>query len=51
VGSKEGEDRRERRDIVGGRARFLGGVVDVSTVDGNKYVLIPAARFNGQLTG
>jgi hypothetical protein len=51
VGSKEGEDGRERGDIVGGRAGFLGGVVDVSTEDGDKYVLIPAARFNRQLTG
>ena len=51
MGSKEGEDRRERRDIVGGRARVLWGVVDVSTVDGDTDVLIPAARFNGQLTG
>jgi hypothetical protein len=51
VGSKEGEDRCERGDIVGGRAEFLGGVVDVSTEDGDKYVLIPAARFNRQLIG
>jgi hypothetical protein len=35
VGSKEGEDRRERGDIVGGRAGFGGGVVDVSTEDGD----------------
>ena len=51
MGSKEGEDRRERRDIVGGRARFLGGVVDVTPEYGNKDVLIPAARGNRQLTG
>ncbi len=50
VGSKEGEDRRERRDIVGGRARFLWGEVDVFTEDGDKYILVPAAGFNGQLT-
>ena len=51
MGNKEGEDRRERRDIVGGRARVLWGVVDVSTEDGDKYVLIPATGFNRQLTG
>ncbi len=49
--SKEGEDGHERRDIVRGRARFLWGEVDVSTKDGDKYILIPAARFNRQLTG
>ncbi len=47
MGSKEGEDRRERGD----RAEFLGGIVDVSTEeDSDKYALIPAARFNRQLT-
>ncbi len=51
MGSKESKDRHEGRDIVGGRAIFFGGVVDVSTEDGDKYVLIPAARFNRQLTG
>ncbi len=51
MGSKEGEDGRERRDIVRGRTRFLWGEVDVSTEDGDKYVLVPAARFNRQLTG
>ncbi len=51
MGSKEGKDRRERGDIVGGGFGFLGGVVDVSTEDGNKYVLIPATGFNRQLTG
>ncbi len=51
MGSKEGEDRRKRGDIVGGRAGFWGGVVEVTTEDGDKYVLIPAARFNKQLTG
>jgi hypothetical protein len=50
VGSNEGEDRRERGDIVRGRAGFLGGVVDVATEDSDKYVLILAARFNRQLT-
>ncbi len=39
MGSKEGKDRRESGDIVGGSAGFLGGVVDVSTQDGDKYVL------------
>ncbi len=51
MGSKEGKDRRKRRDIDRGRARFLWGEVDVSTEDGDKYILVPAARFNGQLTG
>ncbi len=51
MGSNEGEYRCEREDIVRGRAGFLGGVVNVSTEDGDKYVLIPAARFNRQLTG
>jgi hypothetical protein len=51
VCSKEGEDGSERGDIVRGRARFLWGEVDVSTEDGDKYVLVPAARFNRQLTG
>jgi hypothetical protein len=37
VGSEEGEDGRERGDIVRGRAGSLGGVVDVSTEDGDKY--------------
>ncbi len=46
MGSKEGEDGRERRDIVRDRAKFLWGEVDVSTEDGDKYVLVPAARFN-----
>ncbi len=46
MGSKEGKDRRKRGDIVGGGFGFLGGVVDVSTEDGNKYVLIPATGFN-----
>ncbi len=50
MGSKEGEDERERRDIVS-RARFLWGEVDVFTEDGDKYVLVPAARLNRQLTG
>ena len=51
MGSKEGEDERKRRDIVKGRARLLWGEVDVPTEDGDKYVLVPAARFNRQLTG
>ena len=29
----------------------MGGVVDVSTEDGDKYILIPATGFNRQLTG
>jgi hypothetical protein len=52
VGSKEGKDRRsERGDIIGVKAGFLRGVVDVATEDGDKYVHIPAARFNRQVTG
>ncbi len=51
MGSKEGKDGLEGGDIVRGRAIFLGGVVDVPTEDGDKYVIIPAARFNRQLTG
>jgi hypothetical protein len=51
VGSKEGEDRRERGDIVKGRAGFLGGVVDIATEDGDEDILVAAARFNTQLTG
>jgi hypothetical protein len=50
VGSKEGEDRRERGDIFRGRVGFLGGVVDVATEDGDEDVLVPVARFNRQLT-
>jgi hypothetical protein len=50
VGSEESKDRRKRRDVIGGRARFLWGEVDVSTEDGDKDILVPAARFNGQLT-
>ncbi len=46
MGSKEGEDGRERGDIVRGRAGFWGGVVDVSTEDCDEDVLVPAARFN-----
>jgi len=51
VGSEESKDRRKRRDVVRGRARFLWGEMDVATEDGDKYILVPAARFNGQLTG
>ncbi len=42
MGSKEDEDGSKRADIVRGRARFLWGEVDVSTEDGDKYVLVPA---------
>ncbi len=51
MGSKEGEDRREGGDIVRGRAGLLGGVVDVPTEDCDEDVVVPAARFNRQLTG
>ncbi len=50
MGSKEGENRRERGDIVRGRARFLGGVVDVATEDGDKDVLISARGETQQAT-
>ncbi len=52
MGSKEGEDRRERGDIlvVRGTVEFLGGVVDVTTEDCDEDVLVPAARFNRQVT-
>ena len=46
MGSKEGKDRRKGRDIVRGRFRFLWGEVDISTEDGDKDILVPAARFN-----
>ncbi len=51
MGSEERKDRRKRGDVVRGRARLLWGEVDVSSEDGDKYILVPAARFNGQLTG
>ncbi len=51
MGSKEGEDRRERGDVFRGRAGILGGVVDVPTEECDEDVLVPAARFNRQLTG
>ena len=51
MGSKEGKDRSKRRDIVRGRFRFLWGEVDISTEDSDKDVLVPATRFNGQMTG
>ena len=53
MGNREGEARRERGDIVRGKAGFLGGVVDVPTEDCDEdvLVLVPAARFNRQLTG
>jgi hypothetical protein len=44
-------DAKEETYIVRGRAGFWGSVVDVATEDGDKYVLIPTARFNRQLTG
>ncbi len=33
MGSEEGKDRGEKRDIVNGRARVLGCEVDVALVD------------------
>jgi hypothetical protein len=51
MGSEEGKDRGERRDIVRGRARFLGGEVDVTVEDGDKDILIPTTGFIRRLTG
>ena len=51
MGSQEGEEGSERVDIVRGRFRFLWGEVDISTEDSDKDVLVPATRFNGQMTG
>ncbi len=51
MGSKEDEDGCEGGDIVRGRAGVLGGVVNVPTEDCDEDVLVPAARFNRQLTG
>ena len=48
---RQRQRQRQRRDIVRGRARFLWGEVDVSTEDCDEDVLVPAARFNRQLTG
>ncbi len=49
--SEEGKDRSERGDIVRGRARVLGGEMDVALVDCDQDVLIPTTVFNRQLTG
>ncbi len=48
--SEEGKDGSKRGDIVRGRARLLGGEVDVAAVGGYKDVIVPATRFHGQLT-
>ncbi len=50
MGSEESNDRGERGYIVRGRARFLGGEVDVALVDCDQDVLIPTTGFNRQLT-
>jgi hypothetical protein len=51
VRSKESKDRGERVDnIVRGRARLLGGEVDVPLEYGYKDVLIPTTGFNRKLT-
>ncbi len=47
---EEGKDGNKRGDIFRGRARLLGGEVDVATVGGDKDVAVPATRFHGQLT-
>jgi hypothetical protein len=51
VNSEEGKDRGERGDIVRGRAKSLGGEVDVAVEDGDKDVRIPTTGFNRQLAG
>ncbi len=48
--SEEGKDGSKRGDIVRGRARLLGGEVDVSTVGGDEDVVVTATGFHGQLT-
>jgi hypothetical protein len=50
VCSEEGKDGSKGGDIVRGRARLLGGEMDVSTVGGDENVIDPATRFHGQLT-
>ena len=51
MGSEESNYRGERGDIVRGRARFVGGEVDVALVDCDQDVLILTTGFNRQLTG
>ncbi len=52
MGSEKGKkDRGKREDIVRGRARFVGGEVDVALVDCDQDVLILTTGFNRQLTG
>ena len=48
--SEEDKDRSKGGDIVRGRARLLGGEVDVSTVGGDEDVVVTATGFHGQLT-
>ncbi len=51
MGSEESKDGGKGRDIVGGRARFFGGEVNIALEDSDKNVLIPTTGFNRQLTG
>jgi hypothetical protein len=47
VCSEEGKDGSKGGDIVRGRARLLGGEVDVSAVGGDENVIVPATIFHG----
>ncbi len=48
--SEEGKDGSKGGDIFRGRARLLGGEVNVSAVGGDENVIVPATKFHGQLT-
>jgi hypothetical protein len=50
VRSEEGKDGSKAGDIVRGRARLLGGEVDVSAVGGDEDVVVTATGFHRQLT-
>jgi hypothetical protein len=51
VCSEEGKDGSKGANIVRERLRFLGGVVNVAFIVGDKNVIVSATRFHGQLTG
>ena len=50
VGGEEGEGGAESTDVSGGGAGGLGLGVDVSTVRGHEYVLVPAPGRHGEPT-
>ena len=50
VGGEEGEGGAEGPDVSGGGAGGLGFGVDVSTVRGHEYVLVPAPGRHGEPT-